>query len=382
MRKRNPFLYVTVIVILIAIIGFLWPVHAATSALTGNFTDAVGNPVNGYVILQLPVPAIDTATSTTIAPTPLRFGVVNGVLQSGPPVFDVAGLQPKNLYYQMSLYSNAGDKIMGGNYVITGSPFNLSAAIPTTVTTNNISYVTPAITSGSNTFSGTQNFTGQINSSVSTGTAPFVIASTTVVPNLNINDLNGVIVSGTPTTGQFLQATSPTTAGWSSNSLGGFKLECVNTTPVTVNSTASLSPLQGCTIAANDINASQVFYIDASGVVGATGTPTFTIGVYLDAVQVQSLTFTAGTANNQGWTLRTFFSGLTTGVTGTVSPSQFNWMSSPSIGGITTNGNAGSNAPATINTTASHTLQLQAQWGTANVANTITAQVLSIHRIG
>jgi hypothetical protein len=53
-------------------------------------------------------------------------------------------------------------------------------------------------------------FTGQITSTVTTGTAPFVIASTTNVPNLNASSLNGAtfaapgaIGSGTPGTGAF-----------------------------------------------------------------------------------------------------------------------------------------------------------------------------------
>jgi hypothetical protein len=187
MRKRNPVPALTILSLLLVVAAtWLWPVHAATSALTGLFKDGSGNPINGYVILQLPVPAVDTATNTAIAPTPLRYNVINGVLQSGPPVFDVAGLQPLNLYYQMSLYDSSGTKVMGGNYSITGTPFNLSAAIPTQVTTTNISYVNPATTSSTNTFCCTQNFTGQIVSTVPTGTPPFVVSSTTPVPNLKI----------------------------------------------------------------------------------------------------------------------------------------------------------------------------------------------------
>lgn len=75
--------------------------------------------------------------------------------------------------------------------------------------------------SGSPTFSGTPNFaggivlaslslSGQLTSTVSTGTAPFVIASTTEVPNLNVNFLQGddwaspgTIGSTTPNSGVF-----------------------------------------------------------------------------------------------------------------------------------------------------------------------------------
>ena len=141
------------------------PLLAATSTLTGTFVDASGNPVNGYLILTLPVPAVDTATGNSIAVTPVRYRVVNGIVQSGPPVYDVAGLQPQNLYYITSLYDNSGTRIFTANYFITGTPFNLSAAIPTNVTTSNISFAPGNLISlaGNNTFTGNNIFTGTLN---------------------------------------------------------------------------------------------------------------------------------------------------------------------------------------------------------------------------
>lgn len=150
------------------------PAWCATSTLTGTFVDASGNPVNGYLILSLPVPAVDTATGNSIAVTPVRYRVVNGIVQSGPPVYDVAGLQPQNLYYITSLYDNSGTRIFTANYYITGTPFNLSAAIPTNVTTSNISFAAGNIVNlagnnaftGNNTHSGTETFTGVINCTI------------------------------------------------------------------------------------------------------------------------------------------------------------------------------------------------------------------------
>lgn len=130
--------------------------HAATSALTGTITDSQGNPVYGTLTMQLPVAAQDTATNTAIAPIVQRYQVVNGVIQSGPPLFDVAGLQPKNLFYIAKVYDQSGNLILNGNYVVTGATFNLGAATPTTVTTSNISYVTPVVLSNANTFTQAQ----------------------------------------------------------------------------------------------------------------------------------------------------------------------------------------------------------------------------------
>lgn len=74
---------------------------------------------------------------------------------------------------------------------------------------------TIARTDAANTFTGTQTFSGQIVSSLATGTAPFSIASTTNVANLNASSLNsatftapGPIGSGTASTGAFTTLTS------------------------------------------------------------------------------------------------------------------------------------------------------------------------------
>jgi hypothetical protein len=202
------------VLVLMAVLFLAWPSHSTTSALTGLFKDGSGNPINGTLTLQLPVPAVDTATNTAVAPTVLTYRVINGVLQAGPPVFDVAGLQPQNLYYQARLRDTAGALVFTGNYAITGTPYNISAAIPTNVTTSNISFVNPAVTNAPNTFCCTQTFLGQIVSTLVTGTSPFSIASTTLVPNLNVNLLNGIAVSGTPSTNQVLTATSTSAANW------------------------------------------------------------------------------------------------------------------------------------------------------------------------
>lgn len=84
----------------------------------------------------------------------------------------------------------------------------------------------------------TLSMSGQLTSSLATGTAPFSITSTTLVSNLNVATLNGVTVSGAPTSGQILAATSATTAGWSSTAGSAYKLESLQYTPVTFVSSA------------------------------------------------------------------------------------------------------------------------------------------------
>lgn len=195
-------------------------INASTSTITGTIQDEQGNPLNGYVTMQLPVPAQDTATNTHVAPVPVRYNIVNGVIQSGPPLYDVAGLQPQNLYYITKFYDSAGQLVSSGNYIVTGASFNLGAATPTNITTNNVSYISPVSLSASNTWTGTQTFSQPIVSSVSTGTSPFNITSTTLVPNLNVGTLDSVVVTGVPTPGQVPVATSGTAASWQTPTSG------------------------------------------------------------------------------------------------------------------------------------------------------------------
>lgn len=375
--KANwPAMVILVLIVAIMLV-LVWPSHASTTTLSGTIKDGFGNPVTGTLVLQLPVPAMDTTTSTAVANTPVTCRLVNGAVTGCPPLYDVSALQPQNLYYIAKAYDTSGAPVWGGNFAITGGSYNLGAAVPTSITTNNISFVNPAVTNNSNTFCCTQTFQGQIVSTVASGTAPFSVQSTTLVPSLNVANLNGTIISNTPpVSGQTLQATSSSTAAWSTG-VSNYKVECVNVTPVTVANTAALSPLQTCTIPANDIGASQTFYIDATGVMGASGSPTLIVGVYLDGTLLGNLSPTTGSIT-QPWIVRAFTSGLTAGAGGTVTPSVLifaNSLVAPLAG-------ASPNAPITINTIVSHVLQLQVQWGTAAPANTITANSTTVYRVG
>lgn len=384
-RTRNVVsnsLTVAILLLLLFLLGILvWPARGSTSQITGTLKDSFGNGINGTLVLSLPVPATDTTTGASVTPTPITCRIINGAVSNCPPVFDVANLQPQNLYYSARVYDMSGTLVFNGNYPITGASYNLFSAVPTTVTTSNVSYINPATTTTSNTFCCTQNFQGQISSTLATGTPPFSITSTTLVPNLNVQNLNGCVVSGTPSANQVLQASSPTVCGWQTANLNGFKLECVNVTPVTVANTALNTPLQTCTIPANDIGSAQTFYVDVQGVGSSVSTPTLVIGLYLDSVLIAQTTPLTGGRNwiTTLWTCRAFFTGITTGATGTVSPALQTWFDT---GTGTTTPSATPNAPITINTTISHTLQFQAQWGVGSASNTVTSSTFTVHRVG
>ena len=175
---------------------------------------------------------------------------------ANPTILDAAGRA--NIYlsafgYKLVLQSSAGstiwtvDKVvvsaialLSSNNVWTGTNtwnasaiFNSSATFNTGFTstgpnvlngggTLNGTYLGSPIFSGTPNLSGgfvatTGSFSGKITSTLVTGTAPFAIASTTVVPNLNVSQLLGCtwsvpcpIGSTTPSTGAFTTLTVST----------------------------------------------------------------------------------------------------------------------------------------------------------------------------
>lgn len=66
-----------------------------------------------------------------------------------------------------------------------------------------------------NTYTGNQTAPAFV-STASTGTAPITVTSSTLVPNLNVNVINGVTVTGTPGVGYAIVTTSSNEASWQS----------------------------------------------------------------------------------------------------------------------------------------------------------------------
>ncbi len=169
--------------------------------------------------------------------------------------------------------------------------------------------------------------------------------------------------------------------------LGHYKFEGVNQVPVTVVNTVVNTSLQVISIPANDIGIGQTFYFEAYGGVGCVTGPSSpcTLTITLGGIAIGTFPFSFNTANNQTWFLRGFFSGLTTGVTGTVSGADCLWASSFSMNGPvigTATGVGQPPASTVINTTIANNLGLSVQWGVANAANTITQNFMNCYRIG
>ena len=150
--------------------------HGSTTTLTGTITDSQGNPMNGVLVMRLPVPAQDLDTNTAIAPTPVYFNLVNGVITGGAPLKDVGPthMQPNGLFYIARAYDTTGALQFYGNYVVTGTTFNLGAATPTSVTTSNVSYILPIFPNQTNSFTAAQTFTTILSASSPDASTGFI----------------------------------------------------------------------------------------------------------------------------------------------------------------------------------------------------------------
>lgn len=186
-------------------------------------------------------------------------------------------------------------------------------------------------------------------------------------------------------TGQVFQWTGG--GGWVdvSGAIGGkYKFEGSNIIPVTIANTVALTSLQSVNIPANDIGIGQTFNLKGSGVMGGLTGSSLQVYLYLDNVEIDGgnpLNIALNTANNQLWGIEVFFTGLTTGVAGTIQRPNMLWLGSPSDGG-TLNNSSGVGAGFIIDTTAPHLLQLKVLWSAAFPANTITQQTMSVTRTG
>lgn len=160
------------------------PAYRASSSGTlytllhsGNYTDIVGN--------SFVKKSGDTMTGTLTLPTPssaisqgLRFGTVAHIGTSTSLYL----YSTKNICLRPGQSSiTSADSTVG----ITFTDSSLYSATTNTVSNGTSSY------RWSNVYSVLGNFSGQITSSVSTGTAPLSVASTTLVSNLNADMVDG-----------------------------------------------------------------------------------------------------------------------------------------------------------------------------------------------
>ena len=320
--------------LLVLLAMVLLSVHASANVsvqpapyIPGQYFDANGRPLAGG--------CIQTFQSGTTTPLATYSDYLGSVLNTNPVQLDSAGRGRIFLTaaaYTLKLYVHgitnncatslgplqwtidginpSANSILGTNNVWTGTnDFQGATTFDNSVTFNaGLTSSGPNVLNGGGTlagtysgspiFSGTPNFTagflattgsfsGQITSTVTTGTAPFVIASTTVVPNLNVALLGGCtwavpcpIGSTTPNTGAFTTLTAATSFALAGGTVqvGTRGTDTHLLTAGTVTGTGN----QLCT--------------DAQGGATTTGCPSgFTL---IQAVKKVSSTCTPGSANS------------------------------------------------------------------------------------
>lgn len=150
---------------------------------------------------------------------PVCSNIISGVI-TGFNVANPATTSPSGIYYRVTITdSSSGQEILRYKQVtFSGATFSFDSYVPIVV--GNFAPLTGNSVSGNLGVTGNVTATGtlqgtQITSSVGTGTAPFVVASSTVVGNLNSTFLLGqswgspaAIGSGTPQPGTFTTLTA------------------------------------------------------------------------------------------------------------------------------------------------------------------------------
>jgi hypothetical protein len=114
---------------------------AFSTTLTGSIKRPDGTNLTGKIRITLCYPATDTTTGVVIVPTPVNYTINAGVLPVGANVIGNDILQPRNTYYWVEYFDAYGTRIRQNPFYIMGATYDLGAAVPTTTTTSNISFV-------------------------------------------------------------------------------------------------------------------------------------------------------------------------------------------------------------------------------------------------
>jgi hypothetical protein len=167
--------------------GIVCTYEAGTSTPQATYTDSTGSTPNANPVV------LDSSGRANIWWQAPAYKVV---LAAGGTCASPSGLQWTVDNFSVGVFA-AGNTTFSGNNTFNGtSTFNGAVNI-----TNGGSF--NGTFTGNPTFSGTVTFSGslsvsQLQLTVATGTPPLVVTSTTVVPNLNVEVINGVAYPASP----------------------------------------------------------------------------------------------------------------------------------------------------------------------------------------
>lgn len=245
------------LVVLVLSVLALVPMFAATP-ITGTITLANGNRFNGKVVFTLSRPGTDLSTGTIVLSEPVSVNVSNGVLATGLTLVANDVITPRT-YYWAQFVDVTGKTVKVAPYLVTGtSPWDLGTAVPTTITTNNIS-VTDLLGLRNMGLSGTLTAAvGVVTPSLANPSGPLTIGGTGATVNMAVlngdryvskySSLNAAMVAMTP--GHILWVDSDITV----------------TSPVTVLSGTMLACRPGVTIT-KGFNTDDMLYMQSNSVI-------------------------------------------------------------------------------------------------------------------
>ena len=241
--------------------GIVCTYQAGTSTPQATYTDSSGLVQNANPVV------LNSAGRANIWWTSAAYKVV---LAGGGTCASPSNLQWTVDNFQVGVFLNGNNTWTGTNTFSGTTNFNGAVNLNSGGSMNGTWTGNPNF-SGSPTFSGTI-VASQFQSTVATGTPPLIVASTTLVPNLNVADLNGCVVSGTPSAGQFLQASSGTACGWVTAS----QLPQVIYSTASASSNANITATTMATVGASDSTYRFMYYVQET-VIGASCTGNTTV---------------------------------------------------------------------------------------------------------
>ncbi len=142
----------------IAFVCLAVPAFAGTIPLTGTIRQPNGNLLNGSIQFTLNYSAArDTCSDNIVVASVVTFIVSNGALPSSARITPNDCLSPTRTTYTARYFSATGQAIAQNVFYIQGASYNLGTAVPSPLTTSNISF---------GTFTGLDNITVKVLNNV------------------------------------------------------------------------------------------------------------------------------------------------------------------------------------------------------------------------